>query len=490
MSQPADGQDRPLSFLAACLREPERGKRRLPTVVGLLDADDERTRLAAGWACCAVAAARPETVEYLADRLGDRLDAEATTELVHALSYLSERFPDRVASALEGPSAGDRPSDGADRLPTPVWEVVRTDDGDSVATVITRRPTVDAGGGEAAGPNSRDSTADRADRPAAGATESGTDDPDAGEGASEAEGADGGRSSSDSAASGRLAGRPAVISSITTRSRFDRLDVLASRTHGRYAEEYRALADRDGDQAAIALRILDRPDDLGDRPAFEERIREHLERWASVDDHAAVAPVLDWDVEPRPWLATEVAGEPLAAHGEVTAGYALAIARSLADAVAHLHRNDVVHGGIDPGNVRLPEGVLARADGEPPVLDNLGMVPGFRYHVDPATVLDARYAPPEYYDRRFGSIDPATDVYGLGAVVFRLFAGRAPYEGSVAAVREAVTGEATPVPGDVAEGVSAAIDDVVARAMATDKLRRYESVDLLRNELHSLEDPA
>lgn len=495
MSESADGVDRPLSFLAACLDEPERGKRRLPTLVGLMEADDEVTRLAAGWAICAVAAAHPDTVGYLAGRLADRLGGdEVTLELTHTLDYLARRYSERVEAVLsglpdDGPAAGsptqadrrytDRyygaypPSsrDGGHGRVTDAGGVtdprqVYTSDPDDRVDVYTDATTTGEASNEAAG-----------DATAANESQGGSDP---------AEG-DGSATDPADTPSGTLADRTPVVSAIASQSRFGRLHVLASHSRGRYAESYRALVGRGSAERAITLRILRRPDDLGDRPAFEAACERELERWAAVDDHPHLPSVLDWGIEPRPWLATAIAGDGLADMPDGPPGDPHHDALGLADALAHLHGNDVVHGGIDPGNVAYPNAPLGVGP-EPPLLDNVGLVEAYRYHVDPATVLDPRYAAPEYFDRRFGTVDAATDVYGLGAVVYRLYAGEAPFDGPFETVRGAVTGSATPVPGDVDPDVPSAVDDVVAKAMATDKLRRYEAVDHLAAELRSIEE--
>lgn len=478
MSESTDGEDRPLSLLAACLGEPARGKRRLPAIVGMFDSDAEITRLAAGWTCCVVAAKHPDTVEYLVRRLRDRLDGDAPLELTHTLDYLAARHPERVVEAVAerdeargDPSGVDGP--GTARF-THDHSRARPRGHDGLGRVADYG---DAGVDAARRPDGDDPDRETPPRAAAG--------PDAGSADSaggherEAEGGD---------ESGTIVERTPAVASIAARSRFDRLHVLASHTHGRYSEDYRALAGRDGEEEAIVLGLLHRPADLADRPAFEEAADRQLRQWAAVDDHAHVAATLDWGIEPRPWLATEFSGETLADLGGGPPGRALPDAIGLAGAVAHLHRSDVVHGGIDPGNVVYPEAALEGAEPKPPLLNNVGLVEAFRYHVDPASVLDPRFAAPEYYDRRFGTVDAATDIYGLGAVIFHLYTGRPPFVGSVGEVRQQVTGDRTPVPGDVADGVPGAIDDVVARAMAPEKLRRYEAVELLAGELRSLEE--
>lgn len=496
MTEAGDGDETAPSLLIECIRAPDRGKRRLPALVGLLEADDERTRLAAAWACCLVAAAHPDTVEYLVRRLYDRLDGERVSlELTHALDYLADRYPEAVGAALSDLAAEDAETKRTGRrlLPetggfTRAHYYETEPDRRGVGRV--RQPDARSAGDPrrtyvAGEPDEREIAQRR--------RESGAETGDAGDTATDTsvtdgtvseidEDAEAGDAGSNAPTEDELVGRPASVSSIAERSQFDPLHVLAAHDRDRYSIDYRALVGRGSDEQAVALRILNLPPEDAARPAFEAGVREAMDRWTAVHDHDRVVSLLDWSLEPRPWLATAFPGETLDAR-DVTDRRPLADAIALADAVAHTHRSDTVHGGIDSRNVVYPDTVLGETSPSPPMLTNVGLLSVYRYHVDPATVLDPRSAAPEYFDRAYGRIDARTDIYQLGAVVFALFADRPPYDGSFESVRAAVTDESVPVPGDVATGVPPGVDEAVAKAMATRKLHRYETVEHLQQDL-------
>lgn len=518
MSESGDADETPLETLRSCLADPARGKRRLPAIVGLLEADDEHTRLAAAWTCCLVAVEYPDTVEYVVRRLADRLgEGTVSLELTHALDYLLDRYPAQVEAVLDDVVA--EADDGAGRsdvtLPQPgrftrsfyqgyepdrrgVGRVRYPDQSgadDPRRTYTTGSPDereraqrrqrdADDGPGEGTGTDQPAAEAADADRGAQDPADAGGDaqaPADAGGDGAQGPATDRHSHVSDVSAGELVWHRPAV-SAIAARSRFDQLHILATYDRGRYAEDYRALVGRGSDRRAVTLRLLHLPDEQGAHPAFEDGVRDALDQWTAVDDHDHVLSLLDWGLEPRPWLATAVPGETLATQ-DLDGPRALSAVIALADAVAHLHRNDVVHGGIDPETVAYPRDVLEDDDQDPPLLNDVGLLSVYRFHVDPATVLDPRFAAPEYYDRAFGRVDAATDVYHLGALVFSLFAGRPPYDGSVDQVRAAVTDERVPVPGDVASGVPERVDEVVRKAMAPRKLTRYEAVEHLQQDL-------
>lgn len=494
MASDTDDESSPIADLATYLQDPEAARRRLPYVVGMLESDDELTRLAAAWTCCMAAVQTDDSVEYLVKRLSDRLsEEEVSLELTAALDYIASKYPEQVEKIIE-----DLDEEEAERGEIPLPEtgsftrshyysyepdrsgVGRTRIAGADAEEGGRRTYTqgepdeeekeerrDEGEDEAEEDESEDDAEEDAEGPAPGEDDEGAgyiDNP------------------------GALVKRTTNVSSIATRSRFDQLHILSTHTRDRYADNYQALVGRGGEEMAVALRILHIPKNEAERLEFEDDIEAEIRRWAEIDGHTHMMEVLDWGAEPRPWLATSFAGDTLADQDLFSVDRALEEGIALAEAVAHAHHNDVVHGGIDPENVAYPEDVIAGNDQEPPLLNNVGLMHVFRYHAKPELVLDPRYAAPEYYDTQFGNVDPATDIYQLGAVLFRLFAGRPPYTGTQSEVREAILADHIPVPGDVLETIPEAVDQVVAKAMAPQKLTRYETVEHLLQELTSIKE--
>ena len=214
------------------------------------------------------------------------------------------------------------------------------------------------------------------------------------------------------------------IGGIATRSRFDKIHILATSERDRYANIYDALVARRGEEKAVALRLLHQPP-VGERPAFAERLKQVLRQWSEIGDHDHIVTVLDWGVDPRPWLATVFTGESLAQRDPRPLALGLREAVHLADAISYGHRNEVIHGGLDPRNVNYPTDVLTSE--EPyrlPLLDNVSLMSAFRFYFEPTLCLDPRYAAPEYFSREYGRVDHSTDIYQLGAVLYRLFTGK------------------------------------------------------------------
>ncbi|MFB6151727.1 MAG: hypothetical protein ABEJ40_07980 [Haloarculaceae archaeon] len=277
---------------------------------------------------------------------------------------------------------------------------------------------------------------------------------------------------------------PETFAAIGSLSDLDRLSAVDRGVEDRYAAGYRCRAVSDGEERGTAVRLFDRPDE-GDRLAFRADLEDCLARWQAVGESDRVVGVAEWGKRPRPWVRTEPVDASLAERGRPPVDEAVDQAVELARAVGELHARGAVHAGIDPENVVYPCSMDAI---ERPMLDNVGLMGPFRSYFEPANYLDPRFAAPEYFDDEFGTVDAATDVYGLGAVVYFLLAGRPPFDGSYAEVRRGVLDERPPAPSRVNDAVPADLDSVVARALRKRKLNRYDAVETFRRELERVRD--
>ncbi|MEV4641796.1 serine/threonine-protein kinase [Actinoplanes sp. NPDC049548] len=153
-------------------------------------------------------------------------------------------------------------------------------------------------------------------------------------------------------------------------------------------------------------------------------------RMAARPAHPGIAVVHDYNGAVRPdgsvapFVVMELlTGETLAARVErapLAWPDAARIGRDVADALAAAHASGVVHRDIKPGNVMLtPAGVkildfgISALTGEPDD-DESGITFGTPAYVAPER-LDGKPA------------EPATDVYGLGVLLFEMVTGDPPY---------------------------------------------------------------
>jgi len=481
MANTGDARD-PFETVQSVLAEPAASANRLPYLAGLLDEDDPDVRLAGAFALSLIALADPDAVPYVAGRLSDRLDAD-NAEAEVAFAYLATRYPRRFDSGLVGGdhsgrvrsgdergasnagSSRDSPTDGVGRVRPPGV-------GFDPRSVESNRSVIDP-----ADPQ-------RHDDPAREPARSGSDGTGSDEARPTGSFEGDGTTTTDRQRWNRLFER---ISEIVEYSRFEELMMLSGQQRGRYADVARVLTVDEGVERALALRLFHRPPS-DDPSSFEENLCGALERWQGIDDHPHIATVYDWNHAPQPWAATDLLETTIADRvAAVDPGVAISIGIDVADALAHAHRHGVVHGGLDPRTVGIPgiEDDSPASTGA--ALINVGLLEVYRFHVTPASCLDPRYAAPEYYDRQFGRVDHATDVYHLGAVLYRLLTGRPPFLGEFEAIRDDVMNAPPPKP-SLQIDVPDAVDSVITKAMAKRTLRRYETINDLRQDLVRVHD--
>ena len=161
-----------------------------------------------------------------------------------------------------------------------------------------------------------------------------------------------------------------------------------------------------------------------------------------------------------PYIKGDTLRDKIDGEKQLSVEEALKITEDVASALDYAHSHGVVHRDIKPGNILLSE------EGEPTVADfgialAVAQAGGGRVTETGLSVGTPHYMSPEQAtgDR---DVDPRTDVYALGCVLYEMLVGEAPYSGSTA---QAILGEiiqgkpisATEARGTVPPNVDAAI---------------------------------
>jgi len=285
-----------------------------------------------------------------------------------------------------------------------------------------------------------------------------------------------------------------------TGERFGSYVVDGTLGRGGMGEVYLAhRADRAYD-AAVAIKVLPANALRSEPIARFERERQILARL----DHPNIARLMDagWTEAGEPYFVMEYvegsAVDLFCDARELPIESRLELFLEICGAVEQAHRSLVVHRDLKPANV------LVGPDGVPKLLD-FGIAKLLEDESSPArtslTRTDVRpmtpsHASPEQIEG--GAITTATDVYGLGVLLYELLAGRLPHEGETPlnqAILErdptppstACTEEAARVrslsPRQLRRRLAGDLDTIVLKALDKDPAHRYGSASALSADI-------
>jgi eukaryotic-like serine/threonine-protein kinase len=162
----------------------------------------------------------------------------------------------------------------------------------------------------------------------------------------------------------------------------------------------------------------------------------------------------------------------------------------LADAVQHVHASGIYHRDIKPGNILLDPRTNPRSNelAFVPRLTDFGLAKlreGQSEGTRSGAVLGTpSYMAPEQVQGRLRDIGPATDVYGLGAVLYELLTGRRPFRSVTEAdtLRHVLTEEPAP-PRRLRRDVPADLETICLKCLEKKPAHRYGSAAALADDL-------
>ncbi|GGM32083.1 hypothetical protein GCM10011608_15770 [Micromonospora sonchi] len=230
----------------------------------------------------------------------------------------------------------------------------------------------------------------------------------------------------------------------------------------------------------VAVKVL--ASRLASDRAFRHRIRSEAQASARLC-HPNITNVYDYGESEQvgltvPYVVMElIDGAPLTARlacdRHLPWREAVTVAAEVASALAAAHARGVVHRDVTPGNVMLtPTGVKVVDFGISALVGESEQGPDGTLLGTPA------YLAPERLDN--GQVSPATDVYAVGLLLYRMLTGRLPWQADTTTqmLRAHMYREPEPMPS--VSGLPTEVADLVHRCLAKRPADRPATTELAR----------
>jgi predicted Ser/Thr protein kinase len=174
-------------------------------------------------------------------------------------------------------------------------------------------------------------------------------------------------------------------------------------------------------------------------------------------------------------------------EGLTLAGQAIPLRRAceimaqVARAVDYAHDRKVIHRDLKPQNVMID------TSGKPWIMD-FGLakqLTGGLNLTSPGSIVGTPgYMPPEQAAGNLTQVDTRSDIYSLGAILYEIATGQAPYKGAnpVETIKMVVSHPLTP-PSKINPDVPRDLEAVILKAMEKDKGRRYPTASAFARDL-------
>ncbi len=240
---------------------------------------------------------------------------------------------------------------------------------------------------------------------------------------------------------------------------------------GSMAEVYKAVQPSMG--RTVAIKVLSTT--LSNDPQFIARFRQEARIVASLE-HPHILPVIDFGEERDTlYLVMRYVNggtlQDLIHKGPLTPPQVLRYLTQIGQALDYAHQHHIVHRDIKPKNVLLDKqgnpflsdfGLARSVTGTGLTISGVGMI-GTPHYMSPE-------------QGRGQPVDPRSDLYSLGVVLFEMLTGRVPFDAdSAVGIVMKHIGDPVPSVTDQNHGLPPVFDSIIARALSKRSEDRFQS---------------
>lgn len=248
----------------------------------------------------------------------------------------------------------------------------------------------------------------------------------------------------------------------------------------------------------VAIKIIDPA--LTRRPGFENRFLSAV-RAAAALDHPNVVQIERYAVNPeRAYLVRDFVPGPAldvyvqhqqAGDQMVSLNETLRLVAQAAEALAHAHRQDIIHGRVQPDNLLLLPLEEPDRPGDPPlraIVTDFGMARLFAADEPwPAAAYADMlpYLSPEQCQQK--ALDSRSDIYSLGIILYQLATEQFPFATeTLEEARQNHVNAAPPPPSELRPVIPESVEKIILKAIAKDPAGRFQSGEEMARALRAV----
>lgn len=221
-------------------------------------------------------------------------------------------------------------------------------------------------------------------------------------------------------------------------------------------------------------------------PSFVERFRREAQAAANLS-HPNIVGVYDWGAQDGTYfIVMEYVDGPslsrvLRADGPFHPRRAAEITAEVAAGLGSAHARGVVHRDVKPGNVLLTRSGQAK-------VTDFGIARALTSADEDLTQAGSVMGTATYFSPEQAQglpVDPRSDLYSLGVVLFELVTGRPPFTGETPlAIAYKHVQDQPPAPSTLITGLPPALEAIIMKLLSKRPEDRYASAEDLRADLN------